>query len=202
MGGIVAIGHLARSQNPGIGRLATIGSQVTMPNGQLVIQFLREMLETRTQQLTGRLTGEQLVAETRTSVHNMFFNQNNVAPAVYEALGSWATDVPSVGVMQQYMVLAKEGRLLDARKTFDYSKALGNLNTPMLIACGQQDQFAPPVVQQFLHGHVGSADKTLVVFGQAMGFSVNAGHDDALVGLNSRAEVYPVLDRWLRGEKL
>src|SRR5262249_35813840 len=33
MGGIVAIAHLARYPNPGIGRLVTVGSQVTMGQG-------------------------------------------------------------------------------------------------------------------------------------------------------------------------
>ena len=34
MGGIVAIACLARYENPGIGRLVTVGTQVTMPEGQ------------------------------------------------------------------------------------------------------------------------------------------------------------------------
>ncbi len=201
MGGIVAIGHLARYGNPGIGQLVTVGSQVTMPNGQLPLQFLREMIETRTSMLTGKLTGEQLIAETQTSVHNMFFNQRNIAPEIAEALGTWATDVPAIGVMQQYLALGTTGELVDARKQFHYAQALGNIKVPMLISCGADDQFAPLVVQQYLYNNVGSEDKTLIVFGRASGFAVDAGHDDALVGLNSRAQVYPIIERWLRGDR-
>jgi pimeloyl-ACP methyl ester carboxylesterase len=201
MGGIVAIAHLARSGNPGIGRLVTVGSQVTMPNGQIAVQFLREMIETRTRQLSGQLSAERLMAETRTSVHNLFFNQRNVLPAVYEALGTTATDVPSLGVMKQYMTLATEGELLDARKQFNYARALSNVRVPILVACGADDQFAPPAVQRYLYDNVGSTDKTLIVFGRSMGFAVDAGHDDALVGLNSRAQVYPVIESWLRGAR-
>jgi pimeloyl-ACP methyl ester carboxylesterase len=201
MGGIVALSHLTRFENPGIGRLVTVGSQVTMPDGQLAIQFVREMIETRGQMLTGQLTGQQLLAETKTSVHNMFFNQRNVAPAISEALGTWATDVPSIGVMQQYLTLGSKGELLDSKKQFNYARSLGKVQVPILISCGADDQFAPPVVQDYLYRNVGSADKTLLIFGRASGFAADAGHDDALVGLNSRAQVYPVIEQWLMGKR-
>jgi pimeloyl-ACP methyl ester carboxylesterase len=201
MGGIVALAHLARHGNPGIGKLVTVGSQVTMPNGQLAVQFLREMIETRTQLLTGQLDPDRLAAETRTSVHNMFFNQRNVSPQIYNALGTWATDIPALGVMQQYMTLGLGGELLDASKQFNYARALGNVTVPILITAGSDDQFAPPLVQQYLFNHVGSTDKTLLIFGRAMGFRVDAGHNDVLVGLNSRAEVYPAIEAWLRGAR-
>jgi pimeloyl-ACP methyl ester carboxylesterase len=201
MGGIVALGHLARHGNPGIGRLVTVGSQVTMPNGQLALQFLREMIETRTQLLAGRIDPDRLAAETRTSVHNMFFNQQNVLPQVYDALGTWATDVPALGVMQQYMTLGLGGELLDAQKQFNYARALANVQVPILIACGADDQFAPPAVQRYLFDNVGSPDKTLLIFGRQMGFQADSGHDDALVGLNSRAQVYPTIEAWIRGAR-
>jgi pimeloyl-ACP methyl ester carboxylesterase len=201
MGGIVALAHLTRFPNPGIGKLVCVGSQVTMPNGQLAIQFAREMLETRTRQLSGSLSAEQLMAESRTSVHNMFFNQRNVLPQVYEALGSTATDVPALGVMKQYMALGNSGELLDSKKQFSYARSLDKVQVPLLVSCGADDQFAPPEVQKYIYEHVGSTDKTLLIFGKRMGFSVDAGHDDALVGLNSRAQVFPVIESWLRGAR-
>lgn len=204
MGGIVAICHLTRNANPGIDRLATIGSQVTMPNGQLMVQFASEMLQVRASQLSGKLTGEQLMTDGRVSVHNMFFNQANVDPKVYAALGGPATDVPAIDLMKQYNVLGTKGELWDSRGKFNYAhpKALANVQAPMLISCGAGDQFAPPAVQKYLFDHVGAAEKSLLVFGRSRGFSVDAGHNDALVGLNSRAQVYPVIERWLRGEKV
>ena len=201
MGGIVAICHLEAYQNPGIGRLITVGSQVTMPNGQLALQFLREMLETRGEMLLGQIKGEEILTATRTSVHNMFFNQRNVAPEISEALGTWAVDVPSVGVLQQYMVMARTGELLDARKGYNYARNLGNITVPILITCGADDQFAPPGVQRYIHDRVGSEDKTLLTFGVQDGYAADAGHNDALVGLNSQAQTYPILERWLLGAR-
>jgi pimeloyl-ACP methyl ester carboxylesterase len=202
MGGIVALGHLSRYQNPGIGRLVTVGSQVTMQNGQMVLPFLEQMLLARQQQLVGKLTPEQLASMTQTSVQNLFFNVQHVSPKVYEALSSDRTDIPAIGLMKQYTTMAMGRELLDARKQFNYARALGNVQVPVLMTCGAADQFAPPPVQKYLYDHVGSSDKTALVFGRARGFAVDSGHDDALVGLTSREQVYPVIERWLRGERL
>ncbi|MDB5351874.1 MAG: lysophospholipase [Planctomycetota bacterium] len=201
MGGIVAIGHLARYGNPGIGRLATIGSQVTMPNGQLPLQFLAEMAGTRKKQLLGQVGGAELMDATKTSVHNMFFNVANADPKIYEALSGPATDIPGIGLMQQYSILARRGELFDAGQRVSYAKLVDRITIPIFISCGASDQFAPPIVQKYLYDHVGSTDKTLVIFGQAGGCSVDCGHDDSLVGLKSRAEVFPVIETWLRGGK-
>lgn len=199
MGGIVALACLARYPNPGIGRLATVGSQVTMPEGQVARQFLSEMLAKRQLQLTGKLSGEEVLTQTKTSVHNLFFNEQNVDPKVYEALSGWATDVPAIGLMQQYLLLSNKGELYDARGRYNYAQGLGNIKVPVFISCGEADSFAPPKVQRYLYEHIGSADKTLYIFGRSHGLPLNAGHDDSLVGLNSRVQTYPVLARWLAG---
>lgn len=201
MGGIVAICHLARYGNPGIGKLVTVGSQVTMPNGQLPLQFLGEMLQTRQEQLTGQLRGEELVNASRTSVQNMFFNVQNVDKKIYDALSGPATDIPGMALMQQYSVLGQKGQLFDATQKVNYAQLLGNIKVPMFISCGAADQFAPPSEQKFLLDHVGSTDKTLVIFGRASGFAADAGHDDALVGRNSKAQVYPTIEKWLSGAR-
>jgi polyhydroxyalkanoate synthase len=199
MGGIVALAHLARYPNPGIGRLVTVGSQVTMPEGQVARQFLSEMLSKRQLQLAGKFTSAEVLNQTKTSVHNLFFNEQNVAPKIYEALSGWATDVPAIGLMQQYMILSNKGELYDSRGRYNYAQGLSNIKIPVFISCGEEDAFAPPKVQKYLYDHVGSPDKTLFIFGKSRGLRVNAGHDDSLVGLNSKAQTYPVIARWLAG---
>ena len=197
MGGIVALCHLARFPNSGIGKLVTIGSQVTMPEGQVMVQFLKEMVTTRQSELAGQITPEDLINKTQTSVHNLFFNVNNVRENVYVALGTWAKDQPSIELMQQYMVLGTKGELYNASKTMSYAQAMGHVKVPILITCGAADRLAPPKVQQELYNRVGSTDKTRVIFGRRGGQSVDSGHNDTLVGNQSRAEVYPILERWI-----
>lgn len=202
MGGIIALGHLARYQNPGIGRLATIGSQVTMRDAQLVLPFLNELLRARQVQLTGKPQPEELVEATRTSVANLFFNTSHVSGPIYQSLSMDRTDVPALGLMRQYLVLASEGELQDVKKQFNYAQALGNVQVPTLVTCGALDRFAPPAVQQDVYSRLGTQDKTLLVFGRASGYAADSGHDDALVGLTSRQQVFPTIARWLTGQKI
>jgi pimeloyl-ACP methyl ester carboxylesterase len=201
MGGIIALGHLAKYKNPGIGRLVTVGSQVTMPQGQIVLELCREMIQNREGQLIGKFQGTEVVNQTKTNVDRLFFNQSNALPKVYDALSSWAKDVPAIGLMQQYSILAETGKLTDGKQSFNYAQNIKNITIPVLFTCGANDSFAPPSVQKYLYEHVGSADKSILIFGRQSGFSVDAGHDDSLVGLNSRAEVYPIIEQWITGSR-
>lgn len=200
MGGIIAIAHLTRYQNPGIGKLVTVGSQMTMPDGQLFIQFVTEMIKTRKGQLGGKFD-KQLAMDTHKSMNNMFFNERHTKPEVYEALCTWANDVPSIGLLQQYMALAKTGELTDSKGQFNYTRNLANVKAPIFISCGEKDQLAPPVVQKYVYDNVGSQQKTLITFGKSSGLTMNPGHNDTLVGLTSQQQVYPVIERWLRTGK-
>lgn len=202
MGGIIPLCHLAKNANPGIARLATVGSQVTMHDKQLVVPFLQQMVTCRELQLTGTPLSEEIAGRAQTSVQNLFFNTRHVSRSVYEALASERTDIPSMGLMKQYMALSEEGVLRDASRRTNYAKAIRNVQVPILVTCGQNDAFAPPSVQKYVYDNVGSTDKTAVVFGRARGFAADSGHDDALVGLTSMREVYPVIERWLLGEKV
>ncbi|MER3415321.1 MAG: lysophospholipase [Gemmataceae bacterium] len=198
MGGIIVLAHLSRYGNPGIGSLITVGSQVTMPDGQLFLQFLGEMTRVRQMQIGGQFDKTQLTEDTRKSIHNMFFNEAHTSEHVYQALTTWATDVPAIGLLRQYTVLATKGELLDSHKDFNYARNLHQITVPILITCGEADQLAPRAVQRYIYQKVQSTDKQLVVFGRSQGFSVNMGHNDTLVGLTSQQQVYPILERWLR----
>ena len=201
MGGIIALAHLARYQNPGIGKLVTVGSQMTMPDGQLATQFLTELVALRQGQLAGQILPEELLIDSKISVDNMFFNEQHVSPGVYRSLTRDGIDIPSIGLLQQYIVLATRKELLDASKRFSYARMLDNVQVPILIACGQTDQLAPPEAQRFLYEHVGSPDKTLMFFGRGQGFAADAGHSDSLVGLSSGQQAYPAIEQWLLGAR-
>lgn len=201
MGGIVALGHLCRFANPGIGRLIAIGSQVTMDDRTILLQLVGELLKTRQLQLGQPLDMPGLVDTAKTGVNSMFFNRANTLPTIYDALSTYAQDIPSIDLLKQYQTMADRGELLNAQGNFSYARQLANVKVPILVGCGATDRLAPPKVQKDLYVGVGSTDKTAIIFGRSHGFSADCGHDDTLVGLNSQAEVYPVLDAWLRGER-
>ncbi len=112
------------------------------------------------------------------------------------------TDIPAIGLMKQYLVSRPRASLYDDARRFNYARALGNVQVPILISCGSLDRFAPPPVQKYLYDHVGSPGQDDACLRPAQGFAADSGHDDALVGLTSRQQMFPLIERWLRGEKL
>ncbi len=40
-----------------------------------------------------------------------------------------------------------------------------------------------------------------MIFGRSHGFAVDSGHNDALVGVGSRPQLYPAIERWLASER-
>ncbi|MGL5094591.1 MAG: alpha/beta hydrolase, partial [Planctomycetia bacterium] len=191
MGGNVALAYLAKNgQDPQIGRLAVVGSQATMPDNQLMMQYLIEMLTSRQAQFTGQpFDSSQAMA----TFNRLFFNDANVDQNAVNALTTYGFDAPSVGLVQQYMALDKSGKLTTADKKFDYSANLKKIVCPVLICGGAVDQIAPPVVQNYLYENVGSTDKTMLVLGRQAGLSVDYGHNDSLIGLYAQREVFPSL---------
>src|SRR5690606_8917083 len=114
MGGNVMIAYLSKyGQDETVQRLVTVGSQVTMPNGQLFVQFLLEMVRMREMQLSGR---EPQVEEILTGMNRIFFNEANTDPRVVQALATYVRDMPSAGVTRQYLDLANSGWLRNAKK--------------------------------------------------------------------------------------
>lgn len=195
MGGNIMLAHLARNgQDPSIGKLVTVGSQVTMPDGQLLIQFLLEMLQQREMSFGGRQPTPDEIAS---NMNNVFFNQYNTDPAIMHALTTYGHDMPSVGLIKQYMDLSKSGVLRNASGKYRYCDGINQIQCPYLIASGSVDQIAPPGVQRHLHERVGSTNKRLWIIGRSGGQSVDCGHNDSLVGRTSRQEVFPTLARWL-----
>lgn len=200
MGGNIMLAYLSKyGQDASIGRLVTVGSQVTMPQGQLVIQYLLELVKMREQNLLGN---KVRVEEAVQSMNNVFFNENNTDPAIMLALATYGNDLPSIGLGKQYLILAQTGRLYDAKKQFDYSAGIGRIQCPYLIVGGMADQIAPPNVQQYLYANVGSPDRTLLLLGRRYGLRANYGHNDSLVGRPSQQEIFPLLANWLAGNPI
>jgi pimeloyl-ACP methyl ester carboxylesterase len=200
MGGNVMLAYLARyGQDAAIARLVTVGSQVTMPRGQLVGEFMIEYLRHRQMEVAGRRPDpQQLMQNTK----HLFFNERNADAGIVRALDTVAQDTPSTGVIMQYMDLSSSGKLHDAKKSTNYAAGLSNVRCPYLILGGSADQIAPPDAQAYLHTNVGSADRTLVILGRRSGFSVEYGHNDSLVSPAARQEVYPLIARWLAGQAI
>lgn len=93
--------------------------------------------------------------------------------------------------------IVREGHLVSADGSLDYTASLSQLETPLLVLAGRGDHIAPPDrVRPYFTG-AGSEDKTWVLLGRANGFSHDHGHVDLLLGDTAPAEIYPVIVDWL-----
>lgn len=180
-------------------RLVTVGSQVTMPNGQLVIHGFFELLNQRQRQAQRQPTNIDTVVR---GLSGVFFNEANTDPQIVATLAQSGQDAPSIGQLQQYIALCQTGRLSDARGVVDYASAVSQIQCPYLIVGGDADQVAPRETQEFLYRNVASPDRTLLMLGRRSGMSADYGHNDSLIGWKAGEEVYPQLARWLAGQPI
>jgi pimeloyl-ACP methyl ester carboxylesterase len=89
----------------------------------------------------------------------------------------------------------------DAHGFLSYTDHLGDIDTPMLVCSGVDDQVMPTVLVAEIYAALGSPDKKLRVFAKVNGDSADYGHEDIVVGVHTPAEVYPEIAAWLDGPK-
>lgn len=198
MGGIIMLCYLIKNPDSNICGLVTVGSQLTMPPGQLVNDYINQLQFLRLAELSGdseKMKAARKVAEDTSN--DMFFSPSNRDPQVISMLNSIGTDTPGVGVLGQYLELIASGELKTFDNSFNFAQNAQEISVPYLIMGGAADCLAPPQVQQYLYRSVSSTDKQVVILGNQDGFSVDYGHNDSLISQSAKSEVYPVILKWL-----
>jgi hypothetical protein len=84
---------------------------------------------------------------------------------------------------------------------FDYRAALHTLTVPAFVGIAPADRLFPAVSYERLYDDIGSAHKTLAVFGRAEGLPRDYGHVDLLVSDTAPADVYPRIADWIETEQ-
>lgn len=200
MGGNIMLAYLSRyGQDPSVGKLVVIGSQLRLPPESAFGELLLTTLEQRQREVTANAP---LLRAFSAGANRMFFNEANMTQEAFRAIETSGQDSPSVGVLEQYLTLCARGEMLDASKRTSYVTGLRNVQCPSLIVGGAADRIAPPYLQERLLRDIGAENRLLLILGKQNGFSVDFGHCDAIVGRQSLAEVYPVLSRWLDGQPI
>jgi pimeloyl-ACP methyl ester carboxylesterase len=200
MGGNVALAYLATHPEEA-GRLlglVTIGSQMTMPENRLFVEYLKALALRRKRAFEGiRGVGSALEALGEPA-EELFYHRANVEAEVLKRLHEEASDAPGLGLIGQYLGLAQKGELKSSDGKLNYSRLMARVRPPVLLTAGARDRLAPPVVQRHLLRSLGSAEKRLVIFGRKEGFSTDYGHGDPIVGRRALGEIYPLIRDWLR----
>ncbi len=133
------------------------------------------------------------------SDRSLVFNPENITPRVVSMYFSNAVDNATHPTYYQIRRMLATGHFLSRDGKVDYASAdrLARLDKPILVLGGADDRICSPRAGRYLYDHVGSRDKTLRIFGADQGDTVDYGHVDICVGINSPSEVYPAITSWL-----
>ncbi|SHM80914.1 alpha/beta fold hydrolase [Phytopseudomonas punonensis] len=91
------------------------------------------------------------------------------------------------------------GRFGDAQG--DWLKGLSTVAVPVLAVAGEGDVQCPPNACRALLEQFTSADRQFVNLGRANGFAQDYDHVQMLVSKQAQDEVWPLVRRWLEGER-
>lgn len=91
------------------------------------------------------------------------------------------------------------GRFGDAEH--DWLAGLKQLQIPLLAVAGEGDRECPPLACRALFERFASVDRQFVNLARAHGFQQDYDHVQMLVSKQAQAEVWPLVQRWLEGER-
>jgi len=118
-------------------------------------------------------------------------------PKIVRRLQAWAFEDISAGVIAQFDDWVHNDALRSLDEQTDYRDAMAACTTPILLVGGSKDRMVPPACLEVAFRRLGSADKTLVVFGKDRGDAADYGHGDLLMGRAASGEVFPRIASWL-----
>ncbi len=174
-GGLAMLMHLARNPNvqSQIGKLVTLASQATHAG---------------------------LVTKNRLGIQA----SKIITRALGVAPGRWFKIGPEnefSKVMLQWYQWSLEGRWLGA-DGFDYEKALGDIDTPLLSFAGGGDKFIAPVEGcRYLFDCVGSTTKEFEFCAADKGYKEDYSHARIISSSSAAKDIWPKVADWLQSSR-
>jgi len=203
LGGLLLYGYLAKRGAPGVLAGVTIGAPVTFNHPQQ--EPMKNLLKLEEQptlkkiflSLNGPFLGRLLIPLVP-KIEGLFYNRENLEDEVKEKLLEDALAEINPGVLEHLLLAIRRGEFVSAKGDFSYRKNLARIQIPLLLLGGEKDALAPPEAIRTVHRGAGSTNRTVRIFGPRSRDSVAYGHFDLILGKKARAEVFPVIGRWLK----
>lgn len=203
MGGMAAAVYTAWHGDSHLAALAVLGSPLDFRHPDPLLQAGRRLMA------MGRMFGQvpvpalaRLSAPVRDlplHADDLLFASANMDESTREAMYRRGTAPLSRGELKQLQQTIQRGAFLSVDGSRDYTRALSDVDVPLLVIAGRADHIAPPDRVRPWVEHAGSVDKTFEVLGEANGFSHDYGHLDMAVGIDAPSEVHPILMGFLDG---
>ncbi len=131
-------------------------------------------------------------------VEAYLFNDNNMVPEAAKRMMHTVVSPLWPGEMLQFASMISDGEFQSGDGAQHYRPAMGGITVPVLAIAGRADRVAPPDRVYGYYEAVGSEHKRFVVAGRENGFAADYGHLDLPIGDHAPAEIYPLIEGWLR----
>jgi pimeloyl-ACP methyl ester carboxylesterase len=132
-----------------------------------------------------------------TPIDLLFFNDQNIEPAVMNVFYHQCEEDISPGQLDQLIRFLKTGHFMSYDGSVDYTQLVPKITKPVLQVVGQMDNMANPGFVAVIHDRLTVKDKQLRTFGKINGYWSDYGHDDIIIGRHARDDVFPYLYNWL-----
>ncbi|WP_165235517.1 alpha/beta fold hydrolase [Aquisphaera insulae] len=130
-------------------------------------------------------------------IDRFYYSAENVDPRTISRYYAYTLEDPGPGLLAQFEPYLRDGHLLSSDGRIDYAARLGQIRTPTLMVAGAADLISDVPSTRLTFEALGSADKTMYVFGKANGHVADYAHCDLAWSRHAPHEIFPVLIEWL-----
>jgi pimeloyl-ACP methyl ester carboxylesterase len=130
-------------------------------------------------------------------IDQFYYTTENVDRRTISRFYGYTLEDPGPGALRQFAPYLRNGHLLSADGRIDYSARLGEITVPALMVAGARDLISDVPSTRKTFDSLGSADKTLVIFGKSNGHIADYGHCDLAWSRYAPKEIFPVMIEWL-----
>jgi lysosomal acid lipase/cholesteryl ester hydrolase len=130
-------------------------------------------------------------------IDQFYYTTENVDRRTIARFYGYTLEDPGPGALRQFAPYLRHGHLLSADGRIDYAARLGEVTVPALMVAGARDLISDVPSTRKTFDSLGSADKTLVVFGKSNGHIADYGHCDLAWSRYAPKEIFPVMIEWL-----
>ena len=128
---------------------------------------------------------------------DVLVNPKAIVPKVLRSIYANLIDSMGYRLLRQLDDWTRHDRFCSRDAKTDYRARLADVTRPVLVLGGTQDGLAPPPAIKAQAALLGSADKTVMLFGRDNGDVLEYGHGDLLFGQGAPREVYPRIVSWV-----
>ena len=204
MGGMVAFAYLGKTRDQRIASICSMASPTDFsprPKRAKVMAWLLRALSFLPtlpyHRLAGALIPFYWSLPLSFPTHE---GRNTRTRAIRQSIANLVAPV-NRGVLGQFGLWFRTGRLLSRNGEFDYGEALGNITIPTCALAGSRDWMLRPNEMRAGLERLGSKKRVFHEIGTQSGTDYEYGHGDLVIGRNAQREVFPLITSWLEARQ-